>query len=298
MRVLVYGATGSQAHPIVQQLLDRGHQPRVLTRDPAKSAARFAAGVDLVHGDLSDAASLLAASRGVDAVAFMIPAFLSDPENALLYTEQAIQAAAAGGARLVVWNTSGRFPEPGEDREVGKAMLATRAVLEAGGLPLITVAPTTYMENLLGPWTVNGIRSAGRVAYPVLANRKMGWIASRDVCALMVAALERPQLAGRVFRVSGVEALTGSQLAAAFSAVLGRPLSYYTLSPAEMKAELEKAFGPGSGDEVAGEYALDQADPHPPAKYYDMSAVLADLPVRMTSIREWIAANAAAFTER
>ena len=116
----------------------------------------------------------------------------------------------------------------------------------------------------------------------------MGWIVSRDLCALVSAALERPQLAGRLFRVSGVEAVTGPELAATFAEVLGRPLSYRTLTPAEMKASLEAAFGPGSGDEVAEEYALDQADPDPPLKYYDMQPVLRELPVTMTSLREWI----------
>ena len=67
MRVLVYGATGSQTHPIVQQLLDRGHQPRVLTRDTGKGAARFPREAELVRGDFGDPASLIAASRGMDA---------------------------------------------------------------------------------------------------------------------------------------------------------------------------------------------------------------------------------------
>lgn len=295
MKVLVYGASGSQARPIVRQLLDRGHQPRVLTRDLSKAAGRFPAEAELVRGDLADVGSLLAASRGADAITFVRPAFLSDPQNGLEYTRRAVHAAAEGGARLVVWNTSGRFPDPGEERGVDNAMLEAWRVLTASGIPLISIAPTTYMENLMGPWTANSIRNLDRVAYPVLANRKMGWIAARDVCALMVAALERPQLAGRVFRVSGVEAPIGPELAAAFSDVLERRLSYYTLTPSEMKAELEKAFGPGSGDKVAGEYALEQADPNPPAKYYDMAPVLRELPVTMTLLREWIAANAAAF---
>jgi uncharacterized protein YbjT (DUF2867 family) len=292
VKVLIYGATGSQMQPSVQLLLDRGHQPRVLTRDPAKAARLFPPGVELFRGELADYDSLRAASSGMDAIAFMLPAFLAGPADPLEHARQAASAAAAGGARLIVWNTSGRFPEAHENRASNSAMRETRRVLEAGGVPLITIAPTTYMENLLGPWTANGIRSSKRVAYPVLANRKMGWIASQDVCALLVAALERPQLAGRIFRVSGVEAITGPQLAAAFSEVLQRPLTYYTLSPDEMKAELENAFGPGAGDEVAGEYALDQADPQPPAKFYDMAPVLEELPVAMTSMRQWIRAHA------
>lgn len=296
MQVLVYGATGTQARPLVEVLLRRGHQPRMLTRDPAKCGDLLAAGARAVKGDLDDYESLVAASRGVDAVAFMIPAFLQEPGRALQYAEAAMRAAAAGGARHVVWNTSGRFPDPGEKRASAAYMLALWEVLKAAALPLTVLAPTTYMENLLGPWTVQSIRRHDRVSYPVLADRPMGWIAAQDVGKLMAAALERPQLAGRVFRVSGVEAITGPQLAQIFSGALGRPLTYYAMSPTEMKAALEAAFGPGAGDDVAEEYALDQADPSPPKKHYDMLPVLQELPVTMTPISTWVAEKAALFT--
>ena len=297
MRVLVYGATGSQAGPVVELLLRRNHEALVLTRDPVKAARRCPPGAAAVAGDFDDPQSLIRASAGVDAVSFMVPAFLENPEKALVYAERAIEAAKAGGARLVVWNTGGRFPEPGNARALDKAMLATFEVLKAGGLPLTVIAPTTYMENLLGPGALTAIRNQSTVAYPVLPDRKMGWIASRDVSAFVVAALERPYLAGRVFRVSGKEALTGPLLAAAFTEVLGRPFRFRTLTPDQMRRALEEAYGQGAGDEVAQEYGLDQADPNPPAKHYDMTPVLQDLPIEMTSIRDWIALHADEFSE-
>ena len=292
MKVLVYGATGSQMRALVAQLIERGHQPRVLSRNAAAYSAPR--GAEVVTGDLEDRDSLVAASRDMDAVAFMRPAFVQHPERSLEYAANAAEAAAATGVKLIVWNTSGRYPMPDERRESDRLMLATHEQLASAKVPLIVVAPTTYMENLLGPWTLNALRS-GEVAYPVLPERKMGWIASRDLCSLVGAALERPQLAGRLYRVSGVEAVTGPELAARFSEVLGRPLRYRTLTPAEMKASLEDAFGPGAGDAVSEDYALDQADPNPPLKYYDMAAVLRELPVRMTSLRQWIRDNRQAF---
>jgi uncharacterized protein YbjT (DUF2867 family) len=268
----------------------------MLTRDPSKCGGLVALGAESARGDLGDYASLLTASRGVDAVAFMLPAFLQHPEKALEYAKAAMKAAREGGAQLVVWNTSARFPESGDARDSSAFLLSILEVLKASGLPLTTIAPTTYMENLLGPWTAESVVTRSLVAYPVLVNRRMGWIAARDVGKLVIAALERPTLAGRIFRVSGVEGVTGPQLAEAFSAALGRHIGYYAMSPAEMKAALEKAFGPGAGDKVAHEYALDQADPSPPAKWYDMAPVLRELPVEMTTLRAWISAHAAAFT--
>jgi uncharacterized protein YbjT (DUF2867 family) len=286
MKVLAYGATGSQLRSLVPQLLERGHEVKVLSRNAARSSPLPAA-AEIVRGDITDPGSLLAASRGADVVAFMLPAFLEHPEQKLDYAASAASAAASAGVKLIVWNTSGRYPFPQESRHSDKLLRALHERVAAAGVPLIVMAPTTYMENLLGPWTVNAIR-AGRVAYPVLESRKMGWIASRDLCALMTAAIERPHLAGQVFRVSGVEAVTGPELAAIFAEVLKRPLSYQTLTPQQMKQALEVAFGPGSGDGVANEYALDQADTNPRINHYDMSDVLRVLPAKMTRLREWI----------
>lgn len=297
MKVLVYGATGTQAGPVVDLLVQQGHEARILTRDPARAAQGRPEGVTAVAGDFEDPDSLVRASRGMDAVSFMIPAFLTHPEKTLEYATVARDSAAAEGVKLMVWNTGGRWPEPHQDRAVDREMRAIGEVLKAGKVPLTVIAPTTYMENLLGPGTREAIRARNEVAYPVLENRRMGWIAARDVSALVVAALERPQFVGRLFRVSGVEAPTGAELAAAFADALGRPFRYRTMTPNEMRAALDSAYGPGAGDYVAEEYALDQADPNPPAKYYEMAEVLRDLPVRMTTTREWISKHAQHFVE-
>jgi uncharacterized protein YbjT (DUF2867 family) len=124
----------------------------------------------------------------------------------------------------------------------------------------------------------------------------VGWISAWDVSALIAQALQRPQLAGSVFRVSGIEAVTGPQLAAAFSDVLGRPISYYPMSPSEMQAAVTEVYGPEMGAGLAEAYRQDQTDPHAPPRYHDMTQVLQQLPVRMTTIREWIAKNAVAFS--
>jgi uncharacterized protein YbjT (DUF2867 family) len=280
--------------PLVPQLLARGHEPFVLSRSHT-AAQLFSSAAHVAVGDLDDPASLQAASRNMDAVVFMLPAFLAKPENALSYAAAAANAAAAAGARLLVWNTSGRYPLPGERATGGGDFIkAMHEAITGAGIATTVIAPAKYMENLLGPWTVQRI-AQGRIAYPVLPERKMGWIACQDVCALLATALEKPHLAGRIFRVSGLEAVTGPQLAAIFSAVLGGHFAYQTLTPQQMKDSLEAAFGAGAGDEVAAEYALDQQDPQPPTTHYDMSTVLAELPAAMTSLRAWIQQQRAVF---
>ena len=51
MNILVTGGTGTVGSQVVRELLSRGAQVQVLTRDPAK-AAKLTAGVKAVTGDL------------------------------------------------------------------------------------------------------------------------------------------------------------------------------------------------------------------------------------------------------
>jgi nucleoside-diphosphate-sugar epimerase len=65
MKTLVTGATGLVGHAVVDKLRARGHQVRALVRDPSR-AERLLPDVELVRGDITDRASVLAATRGMD----------------------------------------------------------------------------------------------------------------------------------------------------------------------------------------------------------------------------------------
>ena len=292
--MLVYGGSGSQAGPTVTHLLKRGHTPFVLTRSHDKASDLQTTGAIPVVGDLDDFDCLCAASSEVDAVAFLLPAFLENPDDSFKFGRHAIDAASRAGIELFVWNTSG---EVSDDDSAPNAKLSILRHLQASSLPYLLLEPTTYMENWLGPWTAPSVREKNLLTYPVLAAHKIGWIASDDVGALVVAALERPQLAGNRYPISGVEAPTGPELAAIFSAACNREIRYRTMSPEEMGAVLDKEFGAGSGDKVAEMYRQEQNDPDPPRKYHDMTPVLEALPVTMSTISEWVNTHKQAFAK-
>ncbi|MEM8529966.1 MAG: NmrA family NAD(P)-binding protein [Chloroflexota bacterium] len=294
-KILVYGGTGSQARPTVLHLVKNGHEPYVLTRHPEKAADLRDAGAKIVIGDLSDPASLRAASQGMDGVALLIPAFLENPLEAAMYGRSAIDAAQEAGVGLIVWNTSAILPETRTGNPMGDLPLELREYLVASQVPAIIFEPTVYMENWLGPWTASALVRHNQVAYPILADRKVGWLASDDIGALVAAALARPDLAGSRFKVSGVEAPMGPELATLFSEALGREISYYAMSPEEMGEAVAQFFGPEAGAALAERYRKDQTNPNPAPMYYAMEPILEQLPVQMTPIKEWVTRHAAAF---
>jgi uncharacterized protein YbjT (DUF2867 family) len=299
LKVLVYGATGSQASPVVWKLLEAGHKPYVFTRNPERAVAMREAGAEIVLGDLQDPDSLRTANAGMDAVALLIPAFIPNPMDAACLMGNAVAAARDAGVKLIVWNTSG----PMIKERIGHPMYDMRHDMEAalrdGGVPYIIIQPSAYLENLLGPWTQPNIVSKDQLLYPVPDHMPLGWIATEDVAALQVAALQRPHLANTKFVESGVENLTGPELAAWMSQGLGRLVTYYAMPLEEfgaaLDAALDAAFGPGAGEGGIAGYKFQQENADRIPMWTDMGPVLEQLPVRMTSVAEWAAKNRAAF---
>lgn len=296
-KVLVYGASGSQAMPIVRHLIAAGHEAYAVTRNAAapKCDPLRALGATLVEADMGDLDSLRRAGTGMDAVALMIPAFIPNPMDYPRYAGNAIQAAAEAGAGLIVYNTSGTMADRPLNNPMYDLRLMIAGQLAQSGVPHIILQTPVYMENLLGPWTAPGVAAKNELAYPVPADMRMGWIASDDVGKLTAAAIDRPELASRKIAVSGIEHPTGPELAAAFSEGLGRPITYREMPLDEFAAVMDGLFGPGAGAGAKAGYQFqrDHADLLPMTA--DMGPVLEMLPVRMTTLAEWVAAHRAAF---
>ena len=67
-KILVTGATGNTGSQIVAQLKQTGADVRALVRDESKAASLNDQGVDVVRGDLDDAASLADSLSGVEKI--------------------------------------------------------------------------------------------------------------------------------------------------------------------------------------------------------------------------------------
>lgn len=295
MRILAYGATGLQANPMIPLLLAARDTACVRTRRNRLPPEIDQPGVQMVTGDVNDPESLIHVTQGIDAVAFMIPAVCTNPDTMMGYIHAAMAAAAAAKAKMVVWNTSARFPEDGEDRPEASALKEAWKIMQGYGVPVAAVAPAKYFENLLGPWNVESVTRHQTVSYPVSIDRKIGWIAAQDVCAFIVKLLHRSDLAGQLYRLSGPENLTGPELAQAFQDVLRRDIGYYAMTADEMYLSLSRIFDSGSAHEVAESYRREQNEQEPPRHYHDMAPVLRDLPMELTPAREWVAHHADAF---
>jgi uncharacterized protein YbjT (DUF2867 family) len=220
-RVLVAGATG-RFGGITGMLLARGHQVRAATRDPASPAAArlAAAGAVVVRADFDDTASLAAAARGMNAVFASGTAHRAGPAGEERHGRNLADALSRADAPHLVY-VSGA----GADRPTGLAVLEAKGAVEARirqqRLPATVVAPVYLMENLFNPWNLAAI-AAGLLPTPVPPVLPLQQVATADILALSVAAIEAPDVfAGERIEVAS-DAPTGEEAAAALSSLLGR----------------------------------------------------------------------------
>jgi uncharacterized protein YbjT (DUF2867 family) len=288
--ILSYGATGVQGGPVARRLLEAGHTVRTVVRNPERAQSLQAMGLEVFQGDLGDPESLERASKGADAVFLILPL----GGNPVEFAHNAIQAAKQADVGYLVLNTSGPTPKTPTGSPMMDYRLALEAELHDSGVPSVSVRPTTYMENLLGPWALPAIRDGSTVAYPVPGDHRVSWISAEDAAALCVAALGRPELAGQTFDVGGPEALTGARIAESFSRALGRAVRYEPITPEAFGGMMAQAFGPAMGAGATTAYRHTWAQPKD-AMNIDMEAVLEHLPVKLTSLEDWVQAHREAF---
>jgi NAD(P)H dehydrogenase (quinone) len=195
--ILVTGASGHVGSRVAELLVERGHAPRRLMRDPTK--ARPLHGSPVVAGDYGDRASLDAAMRGIDTV-FLVSAAARPLARAKLHGTVMDAAAAAGVTRLVYLSfqaASATSPFP-----YSADHLLSEAHLRQSGLAWTILRDSFYQELIPGLADEDGvIRSPD-------AGGKVAWVAREDVAQVAAGVLVDERHAGKTYDLTGPEALS------------------------------------------------------------------------------------------
>ncbi|MEG1020667.1 MAG: NmrA family NAD(P)-binding protein [Myroides sp.] len=292
MRILVFGATGSQQFSVIGEAKKKGAEVIAATSSENSFENLAQAGATPVLANLADADRINEISKGVDAIAFMIPVSLPNPFDGLQYAKNVIDAAKANAVKKIVWNTSGWLETQKIGSPVDDVKLDVLDYLKNSGVDYVIIEPTIYMENMMGPFCAPFITNEKKLAYPTPEEMPIGWIASRDVSAFVVEAIYNENLIADGFKISGLENLKGNDLAAAFSKGTGEEIIYYPQKPKEFGDILKPMVGEAGANSVAAYYEMLQNASEYPSKFNPkMNEVLEKLPVQMTSLAEWAKEN-------
>lgn len=221
MTILVIGATGRVGRHVVEQLVARDASVRVLTRDPAKAA--FPTGVDVAKGDLLDIDSLRAAFVGVRTL-FLLNAVTGDEFTQAIV---ALNVAREAGVDRVVY-----LSVFDADRAVNVPHFAVKSgaerMLEAMNFGATILRPTYFIDN--EAMVKDVILQPGVYPMPI-GGKGVAMVDARDIAEVAAIELIRrdrapEKLPIETINVVGPETLTGEDVAAIWSDVLGRPVAY------------------------------------------------------------------------
>lgn len=268
--IVVTTPTGQIGSQLVANLLAARVPVRVIARKPEKLPAELLARVEVVQGSTSDVAVLSRALRNAGALFWLIPPPFQQTDlhaYMLQFTEPLCEAIAAQGVqRVVAVSSLGRgraksallLPAFAMDDTIARTGVGYRALWCPG-----------FMENMLRQ--LQPLRDQGLFFGPDRPDAN-ALVATRDIAATAAELLLDESWTGQGGQaVLGPEDLSCNDMASIMSDVLGKPVRFQQVPPAEYKAQLirngaSEAMAQGIVDMVAEfrEQGIYDAQPRTP----------------------------------
>jgi uncharacterized protein YbjT (DUF2867 family) len=247
--ILVVGATGVVGGMITQQLLARGKDVRVFLRHNSPSEALAAqgmatsgqslvgAGAQPVYGDLKDPGSLDEAMADVETVITTANSFARDGADTVEAVDRAgnqqlIAAAKAAGVKHFIF-VSVLGADVSSPMPFMQAKGEAEAALRVSGMDYTILSPTPFMEYWISLTVGTPLRAGRPVTLVGEGRRRHAYVSNRDVAALAVAAVDRPEARNQSLPLAGPNAYSWRGVVASFERVLGRSIPVRFVAPGE-----------------------------------------------------------------
>jgi uncharacterized protein YbjT (DUF2867 family) len=222
--ILIAGGTGRLGTLLVERLAGRGHQVRILTRNPAGAAQLASAQVTVVSGDVRERQSLEPAVAGVETVVSAVHGFNEPARDSLAAVDRdgnanLLSAAQAAGAQFVLVSTVGAAADSPIELFRMKYMAEQRAA--GSEVPCTIVRATAFLEL----WIEVLNQTAARSGRPLVfghGQNPINFVSVSDVAALVKRAVTDPGMRGQTVEIGGPANLTFEQLAKAVQTAYGR----------------------------------------------------------------------------
>ena len=261
MLIAVTGATGFVGRHIATELARRGHSVRALVRSPRQARTLETLGVEVVPGDLADAAALTTLTRGANAVVHLV-GIIVEAGRATFHavhvegTGRMVEAArSAGVGRFVYMSAVSARDEP-DATPYHRTKWQAEELVRTSGLSHAVFRPSIISGPESPP-----IRTLARLhrwspVVPVFGDGHFPtqpvWV--EDVARAFALAVEQPALAG-AFELGGPEVLTYEEFLLAIGRAVRhpRPLVHLPLGLARAAAagfDLLGAAAPLTSDQL------------------------------------------------
>jgi NAD(P)H dehydrogenase (quinone) len=207
-------------------LIEKGLADRLIliTRSPTKLADRAAQGCDIRYGDYDKPETLAEAVKGAEKMLLISGTRVG---ARVAQHKAAIDAAAAGGVKHILYTSFIGIDDPANPAEVRHDHIETENLMRASGMAWTMLRDAHYADAMIlmagpqvmamGQWFSNS--GDGREA--------MVW---RDDCvASAVAVLTTPGHEGKTYNITGPDLQTFDEVAAILTEVTGVPIVHVKL---------------------------------------------------------------------
>jgi len=286
-KLLVFGATGTQGHPVVDAGLEAGLEVFAATRNPDDAAEMLSDQSNLIETDLADGDSVADAMAQVDAAFFHLPA-LPDATQAIEMVQNVISAAQKTWLKRLVFTTGGYCGDDMPPGDFVTGLRMTSAAFLNSGVDTVVLRPTLYLANLVWPHLLREIRERGRLTYPPLsAKRRLNWTSTEDQGRIAVACLHA-DVVGETLDIASPEPITPPELCQMLAGVFGREVHFAPESIDEFANTLTHMSGSADiGRAISALYAgIDQIPGDGPL--VDTDALEKRLNVKLTPVSQWV----------
>ncbi|GAB3492388.1 SDR family oxidoreductase [Spirosoma knui] len=247
--ILVTGATGSVGAELIKILSERGVPFRAMVRSE-KDVEKLSAltNAQIVQGDFTNSATIAQALRGIER-AFLLT---NSSEQTEVQQRSFVDEAQQAGVRYLV-----KLSQFAADMNSPVRFLRYHAAVEQAiresGLAFTFLRPNLFMQGLLG--FRNSIVEQGTF-FASVGEAQISAVDVRDIAAVAAATLTESGHEGKIYDITGPEALTHAQMAETLAAALGRQVTFVDVPPAAMRQALVAAgFPVWQADGLIEDYA-------------------------------------------
>lgn len=228
--ILITGATGNIGAELVKRLSGGKQAVRAFVRSRARAQAIALPGIELVEGDFNKPESFAHALDGIDRF------FLLIPSSAQVEQQQRnfVDAAKGANVRHIVKLSQFAADECAPGRFQRYHAVVERYILNSG-IPYTFLRPNLFMQGLLNFRST--ISSQGAFYAPAV-DAKVSIVDVRDIASIAARGLTESGHEGKIYEITGPEALTHAEMAHQLSQAIRKPIQYVNIPPAAMREAL------------------------------------------------------------
>jgi uncharacterized protein YbjT (DUF2867 family) len=226
--ILVTGATGNNGTEIVKRLAATAHvQVHAMVRNRERAGAIALPHVEVVEGDFDRPATLLSALAGVERAFLLTNSSERAQAQQIAFIDAARQSGVAHIVKLSQFGAEAHSPV-----RFLRYHAAVEAALQASGIAYTLLRPNLFMQGLLNFRSTIATRNA---FYAAAGDARVSVIDLRDIADVAVAALTEAGHEGKLYDLTGPQALTHAEMAEGLSKALGRQVAFVDIPPEAMR---------------------------------------------------------------